>query len=1160
MRPVLLAAATFAVTAATTAAADDDYRFPRARIPHVGDAAPTVDGRIGADEVRRFAAIGGMVTWGGASGNLRTVVPRIQQVTWYLGYDDERLYIFMRSPNPPGSWPLARVKADDFGNRILWDDHVEIQLARDRDKATFPGVGFYKIMANAKGAVNDDWYYNGTPGTETEWSLAGPVKCHVTRDAWELELAVDLRALDVRDLDGQTWVLQLLRADAPGGHYFAGWVGEAWMAWKKFGQVTFDPHAPAFRLLETGELPRGKMDLGVEIVGGPQKVPVTVAVTVTDGEGRRVYRHSETHSPAAGRTAAMRFAKELPLTDRDNEIDILATFPRDDGEGGKETVTLYHARAPIIKLTPAYHERHVAPWLEQRPKGDFAWDFACWPSYDVARTKVDVDFFGIDEKLADATAFEVAVTRRDGRKPLAAVRGSLEGKTGEAVLKGLDLPVGKYRATVRLFAGKDVVGRRSMDFVRRTYPWEGNRLGVSDRVLPPFTPIEADADKAEFDVWGRTVRFGETGLPERIVADGGAGRRNILAAPIRLAAAAGGKGLAVTDAALRIERSSPGRVDMTSTGRLGPAACELATRLDYDGWTHVRLTLDPGEEPASLDRLALRVPLWSGADTMYVQRAGDGYAGNAFGDVPDGKGRVWHSGELLPFGQWRSFVPVVFVGNGDKGLWWFAADRRGWTFSRDRPAVEIHRGDAGVELRVNILAARAELTEPRTWEFAFLADPVKHIPDERRWAWGRRTYHHDTPGYRYYGRSVDGYQCTDEDLAELKRVLTDPTWSYDREKVKDNWVRRHLDAFRGRGYRSVAGHNRMCVLYGSTSLTGLGLDAFDTYGGEWLGRTNWEPNPQTEFEGRWNLQFTKRWTTPRELTTVGVNFTPSYEECFVWHHHRLLKAVPVNGTWWDNRSLTVISDYDPQAGEFYERFNVFTRRRLMKRLANIGWSLNRRPWWINNMHVDWSFCQVAWHVENEFYTDNEDTTMVDQLPVDVFRAMCRIKRGIVHRLATRGPEGTVEQVRRAGRNAVGMCLLHDIGSYGWGADRDFSPDMLDLLDRQVGFFDGAEFIGYWRNRHVLIETPGVYASLYRNRERTRAVAVVLSSRRGDVDVRFRLRDGLLKNREVTRITDGETGRAFGLHYDRKTRRRRLGELKIDRFGMPDRGVRLLILE
>lgn len=1142
------------VACVTACAVDAPYRFPKAIVPYVADAPPKIDGIIEPAEYRRLAAITGMVTWGGAGGGLKTVVPKMQQVVWYLGYDDQYFYISMHSPNPPGIWPLARTKQNDNGS-ILWDDHTEIQISKERARATFPGVGFYKVMANGRGFFTDEWFYNGTPGTEGEWSIAGPLKCSVTKEHWDLEIAIDLRAFEEKRLDGKTWVLQLLRADKPGGIYFAGWVGESWMSWGQFGEVTFDRTAPVFRFPETGELAKGNLGLVFETASQtPEKVPVKIRVTVTDGNGKAIFDEVE-QVEAGKQLRQIRFESALPLTPRGNWLEVLATYP--DAEGIDKI--LYHVRAPIIKLTPEYHAQHIAPWLEQRPKGDFVWNFAYWPSYGVAKTSVDVDFFGIKDELVNARSFRVSVSRRGQQKPIASGQADLRNRYGEFILKGLALPEGEYAAKVDVLGadGKTAVGTRAMDFVRRRYEWEGNQLGTESKVLEPYTPIKVQGKVLE--VWGRKYTLGADGLLAKIVAGGGAGPEDILTGPMRWIGMAGSRDLSVTEgnARVTIEQATPARVDIKSTGRLGAAKYELEAFLEYDGWYQARLTLSPLSKDAFIEFLCLHVPLWDNADTMYMQRGGDGLRGNKFGALPEGTGRIWDSSELLPLGNWGSFCPIVFVGTGDKGFWWFAEQNRSWTMSDEMPAVDLKRGEDGLALQFNILAGLTTLTEPRTIEFAILIDPVKQIPDERKWGWGQLRYAHNTYGYRYYGRSVDGYEATDEDLAELTRMITDPNWKLPA-KVKDDYSRRHVGAFRNRYFPMVGQQGLMLTLYGSTSLTGLGLPAFDTYGGEWLRRTNWSPSPQTEFKNRWNIPCTHQWKTPRELTTVGVNFTRSYEDCFVWHHRRLLSKVPFNGTWWDNRSLTVIEDYDPARGEFYHRFNVFTRRRLMKRLCTMGWELGRRPWWINNMHVDWGFCQVAWHIENDFYVDNADLTMMEQLPVDVFRALCRIKRGVIHRLAARGPEGSVEQIRRMGRSQAGMCLLHDIGSYLWGFDRHFAPGMLKILDETVGFFDGAEFVPYWRNQDLLrFDAPGVQASLYRGRGK--AVAVVVNSNREDVDVPFQL-GPILGKRRIQRIHDAETGFAFAPQWDAKIRKRVLGELKPRVFGMPRGGVRLLVIE
>jgi len=1150
---VLLCALSTAHAAEDAGAA---YRFPRAIVPYVGDHPPKIDGVLEKGEYNAFAAITGMVTWGGGGGG-QTLVPEMQQVVWYVGYDDKYLYIAMHSPNPPGVWPLARTKQNDNGS-ILWDDHTEIQIAKSRSRATFPGAGFYKIMANGRSFFTDEWFYNGTPGTEGEWSIGAPLKSSVTKEHWDLEIAVDIRAFDEKKLEGQTWVLQLLRADKPGGTYFAGWAGEAWMSWEKFGEVTFDRTAPVFRFLKTGELAKGKMKLGFEVAGNAEApVPVTVRVTVTDGNGKEIFNDTDLVPAEKDLTTGFTFESDLALTDRGNTIEILATYPG----ANDEPRVLYHVQAPINHHNDAYWAQHIAPWLAQRPKGDLAWAFAYWPSYGVAKTSVDTNFFGIKDQLGGASAFQVYVTPR-AKEPtnvpvLAEGRVRIENKRADMILKKLDLPEGDYRATLNVFGadGKTVVDTRSVDFVRRHYEWEGNTLGEEDKVLPPFEPIKVEGNTLK--VWGREYTVGADCLPSKIVAAGGAGAEDILTAPIRLRATSGGKELDTRLGRIGVD-AGPARVRLSAGGKTQNPLYAADASLEFDGWYQVKLTVPPAQGDAAVDRLSLHVPLWKDADTLYVQRAGDGRRGNYFGALPKGEGLVWDSSRLLPFGQWGSFAPIVFVGTGDKGLWFLAEQNRDWTMSDELPAVQIFRTKAGVELRINIFADKTVLDRAREIEFAFLIDPVKQIPEERKWAWGRNVYWHNTYGYRLWGQSVDGFEQTDEDLRELNRVITDPAWKCP-DDVMAGADRNHVMAFRNRYHKPVGLEGKMLTLYGSTSLTGLGLPAFDTYGGEWLRRTNWSPSPQTEYKGRHNIQCTKTWQTPRELTTVGVNFTPSYEDCFVWHHHRLIKNVPVNGTWWDNGSITVIEDYDPKREEFYRRFNVFQRRRLTKRLATMGYELGRRPWWINNMHVDWSFCQVSWHIENDFYVDNADMTQMDQLSVDEFRAMCRIKRGIIHRLASRGPEGNTEQVRRMGRSMAGMCLLHDIGSYNWGPDRWFTPGMLKVLDETVGFFDGAEFLPYWRNSHLVkIETPGVYASLYRGKGKV--VVVVVNENREDADVRFSIGPEILGKKRPEKIYDGETGFAFGKRYDYSVRRTFWGELKPHIFGMPGGGVRMLVVE
>lgn len=1139
-----------------------DSPVPKAIVPHVGENAPVVDGTIHEDEYTSCSSLTGMITMGDHSGTMVTAVPKMQQVTWYLGYDDNYFYMAMRSPNPPGSWPKAQTKANDFGNQILWDDHVEIQISKDRTKATFYGIGFYKIMANAKGFKNDDWYYNSTPGTESEWDILGPLKSGVTEKYWDLELAIDLRAFDVRSLDDLTWVLQLLRADSPGGIYFAGWVGKSWMNWPDFGEVTFSRSAPVLRFLNTGELVTGNMDLEFELSGQTEnEVSVEITVEVIDGNGKTLFSKTETSTTIEGSLEKIQFEQTLPFTDRDNLVNIHAKY-RVLGQLGEadQWVTLYQANIPVHKMTEDYTKTHVTPWLKSKPEGDIVWDFAYWPSYGVMESSIDVDFFGISEAKAKATSFEVKIFDEDNTL-LAEASATLSNKTADLIVQGVDLNEGNYHAEMTLYGedGESIIGQQKNAFIRKKFEWEGTTLGLSDRVTQPYTPIVADVKNRTFSVTLRDYVFNEEGLFDRIDAAGGRRKNSLLRNPIILEGIQNGNAIQLKSDSFSVDRVVPGRVEMTSIGKLGSIDYTLDAYLEYDGYYRVKLNLSGDNPSDEIDSLQLTIPLWDGVDTLYMQRANDKRGTGKYGNVPEGDGVVWSSDELIPYEDWKSFCPIVFLGNGDKGVWWFAEENRDWVMNEQTPVVQVVRTKDGYDLVITLIAETAGFEKAREFEFAFLVDPVRKTPNERSWAWGKTPYQHNTFGFRYWGDSVDGFAMSDESLVGLKALFTSPEWSMSEEH-KANKRAHYSPYFRDKYYNTVGNEGQKMVLYGSGQMTGLGNEAFKTFGGEWLGKTNWKPKPQTEFTNAFNLQGTERWDTPEELTPSRVNWPPSFIDYFLYHHNRLLANVPINGTWWDNVSISTVRDYDPEQEEFYKRFNVFSRRELMKRLNNIGWENNRRPWWVSNLHVDWSFNQVAWHIENDFYTSNEDTTMVEQLPVDQFRALTRIKRGIIHRLATRGPKGTHEQIRKVGRNAVGMCLLHDIGAYNWGSVAEYQHGLLDILDEKVGFFADAEFVPYWDNSDLLtIEEKGVYASIYRGNGK--AVIVLLSSLRGGADIHLNLNPkNILKGGKINRVYDPEEDRTMRVRNIPETKMTQVYEMKKYTLGIEDRGVRLIVVE
>ncbi|MBT3375599.1 MAG: hypothetical protein HN742_38690 [Lentisphaerae bacterium] len=1117
----------------TRGAGDSDFTHPVMRVPRI--TAPTIDGRIGEEEWGRAGAFTG-VTAEGSVGGHGSLVPEIQQVQWYLGYDDTFLYLAMRSPHPKGTYPVARVKENDLVERhapILFEDHVEVQILSHgrRDLATKQGKGFYKIMANAKSAYIDEYLYNGTIGTEQLWSMGGPVKCHVTTDAWELEMAVEIGRLKVKKLDNRDLVMQLVRTDSCTGMYFAGWVGAPWLAWDSFPQVSFAPDTPACRFLKLGEIGAGRLDANLELVGGKTAAQVDVQVLVEDADGRTVHSETQTVSLDPGSKKTLSLQKEgLPIskvavTDRQrrNHFELKVT-----ARIGRKSLVLYHNRSPFMQFDDAFKEQFLDKWVAGRPQsGEWEYRVAYLPYSRKLEASVDLDFFGVPASVQTAREYRVAVSAERALKPLAQGSGTIVDLAGGPLL--IDLPVladGEYVARFELLNDAGVVvSTKKASFVRKRYEWEHNTLGMSEEVIPPFLPLEVKSGnsvrtlgKSHYTgrqiqdgiwMWGRIYSVAPNGLLEQIDTApptgtfGGA--RRLLAAPMRLEVTQGGKTFVGKGKGKTVESAALHRVDIGGRTQVGPVSADVKAVVEYDGWYEVEATLRAANDtPVESTDLVIDLDDQRGCpiDTLYVQRLGDGRNGNHFSAIPTKPGVHFKSTELMRYRgsrfDWKSFVPRTYVGNGDRGLWFFAWSADGWELRDTQPVIRIERLKNGdVRLRVRMLAGPVDLSEPRTVRFALQATPAK--PNHPR----HRTFNeegldaHDTRGYRYYGKSVDDFvNDQPEDYDALRKFVLYGMRHQGEEQ------RTHKKNYRWWRYGPKLFHGAKLIMYGSGQLTGMGPEEFRTFGGEWLGKSNWQPNRSSASDsGRWNYQGTAQWTRDEQVSVTGVNWTQSMIDFFIWYHRPLLEKSGVNGTWWDNSSIGTVREYNPERGCMEEQWLLYRRRQLIKRLHVLGWQLMRPPMWASNMHVDLGFAEVFWMVENDWYADGADMTSLDQWPVGQFRAMARTKSTMqVARPWLSHFQGTrPERDSRIKRSLWAMMMSHDIHPTALTHYKYQKDDHLELrrtLSRLRGLVNLPDterclFAGYWlTDGMVHCPAKGIHASVYSNAS-LRSAAILL---------------------------------------------------------------------
>jgi len=262
--------------------------------------------------------------------------------------------------------------------------------------------------------------------------------------------------------------------------------------------------------------------------------------------------------------------------------------------------------------------------------------------------------------------------------------------------------------------------------IKPSTPWRDLRLYKELKVLPPWTPMEAAADKSRVLVkcWGRRYLFYGP-LPASIVSRG----EEILSRPVEVEAltergkvrwkSRGVKVLKASDAlvVLRGEASSDEGLGLRAT-----------VRVEFDGMMWFNLTILPASgEGVELSRLTFVVPFLP-ERAKYFHRHGWWRKGEKVsGALPQGEGTVLE----------YDFIPFIWLGDEDRGLFWFCESDEGWVVGEEEPAIEVTRKGGEVLLRVHLVRSEGRplfVKGPLSFALGLQASPVKPLPKRwRRW-------------------------------------------------------------------------------------------------------------------------------------------------------------------------------------------------------------------------------------------------------------------------------------------------------------------------------------------------------------------------------------------------------------------------------------------
>ena len=968
---------------------------PAVRLPKMAKA-PVIDGVVDEDE------------WSGAVQMQKFCVYRKRgamnaEATFRLGRDSENIYIAISSEIGPFG-QLRNVKpAGRSDLRCFDDDCVEFDFIPD---------WFAKRPTVLHAVVNFNGAYRVTAksdGRGVEWEGMDEFRFATTeKDGMcHFEYAVPLRTVRFDTAPGAVHGIRIARNwkrvyDDPFGRQ-TSWSAQdgAFGTPANCPQVVFDDDAPVVRMTDLGTHNKGKGDLTVyriaATVSNPTAKPLDLKIAYS---GRPVNSQpcvfSETFTLKPGESRD--FASKGPVL---GEEAIALSFSVTSADGS----VVYHSRQLDFQ----------ANWPDLRWIGGaddvraVGFSFAYYPSRNVVNARIDLLKA---ERRPRPTPFTVSVRSADG-KTLAEGRFTAESDVADVALDVPDLePVTiktgnpKYEIVLEVPGVKDGIVKGSF-FRHDLREWENNKIGLSNTVVPPFTPlvrVKSGGDEVVKVVLREHRVDGRTGLWKQVSAAG----KDLLARPVRFVA----------------------------TGD-GPAAePSVESVWDYDGVCEVRLSFAPGRYGPT----ALEIPI-KGAEARLMHVCVDGLRNNYAGAVPPGTGRVWDStrqgSRIAIIGDW---LPYVWVGGTLRGIAVFGDNDRGWVkdVGRKVPCFEIVReGDGTVALRMNIVQRPVELKEPRTIRFGLQATPVKPMAAN----WRAESAGELAAGCSCWGGTggcVEPFDSTTGFWDAMARARK--TGKVDEAYLKDALSRFEYKGAPGskereehmmdiaRNFRTgqtiAALRARLpdkIVFYTNARGIAYGLDAAKTYADEW---TRWEYLP------RLDRDFARNDRCDYDLDPVK-----SFRDYAVFWYRKMIESGACDALYWDcvypagNWSRPLCDTYPLDGGEWQPSVGVFAMKALVRRCAVMQAEIGAAPMnnWVHMTNT--SIAPVLGFAGVNY--DWEDTadlqTFQDRYGRDYILAST-IGRQFGNRVSVIGyiSKTTPENLARLVRSGVGVTLCHEL--------------------------------------------------------------------------------------------------------------------------------------
>ena len=997
---------------------------------------PKVDGHMSPGEWDTAACITGFIS--NATGALAERQTRV-----FLSYDTKKLYVAFRSVVKPGTTLVADCKSHD--GPIWRDDAIELFLAPSRGTEQKEPLYFH-FSGNSAGICLEG------KGTNNQWEAGWDYACTVNREVnaigawstwWTAEAAIPFSQLGVpAPRDGESWRANFCR-DWQSPHEYTAWSpAPSFHDTDTFGCLTFVGKGSVVRLHSLGKLSQGRLDLKAEVSSPAQGEAVELVgrVLVRGAGETQLEKRIPIHVKPGG-SEPVSYAHEL-TGQSDHLLFSVATPDR--------SRTFLRSSVPFGKLDIDAHLAKIVLLPLSKGTGQIAVDVGVFP-----------------QRIKQPRAV-VSLVPAGRAKPLQTVTiERFDGSIGQGRFSLKNLAPGSYKVIVSVRDGQKQVYEKVLAFTKPDTPWLGSSAGVTDEVLPPWTPMGLKGTTVK--CWGREYHLDAGVLPSRIVTRGA----QILQSPICLEVTfTDGASHRINPALKTVDRNRSGsKVSFTGAARCGSLDFAAKGYIEFDGMMFLEIGVTP-RSPTKVARLRLVAPL-QGRHVTLKHMFGHAVK-KGVSSVGRTEGWQWHA---------SSYRKCIWLGDGDLGLTWFMEHPVPWALKRGAEFTGVSRRGAVVRWHFNFIDSPTTISEAKTIAFGLQATPVKPLPSRWR-SWG-----------------IERRGCG---TTLWSRTSTAKYWGYP-ESPNPERTRAQVRGFHEQGL--------MVAPYVGTQAMDEQCPEFQYYGAEWLVPGGNRP-----------LSRAGGFRTRHPSVCTG---SKAYRDFLTYKIKQFVKALDLDGIYHDHsRPWRCTNTHHGCANSR----RILAMRDLYKRIYTILRQHTRGKQTFMVEHILESLCTpvVSFsdaYVMCEVLRLDEHNDYLKVVDLDYFRSYCMGRQfGFVPMLLTgfRSKEryylkGKPNRELTDGTEKLAAILLLLDMTTVWNSYND--PRIIRRIwqvfdDYRISTDDAVEFLPYWSNAKYVTaafrqkpeageEYPEPLVSIYNRRGKCALVAVANFTLK-DRDVRVKL--------------------------------------------------------